>query len=121
MSTTENHTVSTDRWEGLRPRNVVQAAKADMERLKRNERRASSAVMTDDYEEYAFMRHHVKRADGAFGLIQLALDVVLQDGQRPPYDRPLRAKLLKSTKTHMKHLYSAPLLRAALEMERDDG
>ncbi len=144
MTTATQVTEKTERrpaWDGLRPRNVVQAARADMERLKRNEARAAPEYvweLNEHYERYAFMREHVKDADGAFGLIQTALDAVLDDkakGEQPLVkkitvnkagkeierwiDPSLRGRIARSTKSAaMKHLYSEPLLRAALELEQ---
>jgi len=105
------------KWDGLRPRNVVQAAQADIERRRRNEKRANPEYTwkpEERYEQYAFMRDHVKAADGAFGLIQTAVDAITDKDR---YDGVMdRAR--NSTKRHMKHLYSEPLLRAALELEK---
>jgi hypothetical protein len=127
-------TETTDQWDGLRPQNVVQAARADIERRKRNELR-EIGKLDDDPEHYAFLRNHVRDADGAFGLIQCALAAVIKDREHPKpmyskevtdkagktqlkwFDPSLAGRLRRSTKAHMKHLYSEPLLRAALELE----
>lgn len=135
-------TERSNEWDGLRPRNVVQAARADIERYKRNQERANdqnSPIYGDDYEAYAFLRIHVTKADGAFGLIKDALDAVIEDhrkfGPVPALvkkirktvikreevevwvDPSLRGRIARSTKPHMKHLYNEALLRAALELE----
>lgn len=144
MTTATQVTEATDHppvWDGLRPQNVVQAARADIERRKRNEMRERGTTREwnrehgEDMEQYAFLRHHVTNADGAFGLIQSALDAVVKDRERPKrmyqkevqlrngtttmiwVDPSLAGRLRRSTKVHMKHLYSEPLLRAALELE----
>lgn len=112
---------STD-WDGLRPQNVVQAARVDIARRARNTERATdhnSPIYGDDYEPYAFMRRHVVAADGAFGLIELALKAVTADMANP--NRPLLAAMLKSTKRYMRHLYERKLLEAALAMEKKRG
>jgi hypothetical protein len=112
--------VSTE-WDGLKPQNVVQAAKADIERRKRNEERAADggSWASPEYESYAFYRGHVKRADGAFGLIQLALDEILASDP-VCIEGSLREKIACSNKRYMKHLYEPTLLRAALAMEKSD-
>lgn len=129
------------KWDGLRPRNVVQAAVADMARRKLNDERSNnynSDIYGDRCEPYAFMREHVRDADGAFGLIQTALDAVLEDKAKGEQelvkkvttnkagktiekwiDPSLHGRIRRSTKSAtMLHLYVEPLLRAALELER---
>lgn len=136
MSLTEQATASTERWDGLRPRNVVQAARADIERRTRNEEREKNGAVAGEMEPYAFLRQHVKNADGPFGIIEGALNAVIKDREHPKpmyskevvtkkgttelkwVDPSLAGRLRRSTKAHMKHLYSEPLLRAALELEK---
>lgn len=132
----------TERWDGLRPRNVVQAAAADIERSKRNDERTNdhdSPIFGDRCEQYAFMREHVKDADGPFGIIQNAIDAIINDREHPKemykkeyatksgevkekwVDPSLAGRIRRSTKSAvMKHLYSEPLLRAALELEKSE-
>lgn len=112
-------------WDGLKPQNVVQAAKEDIKRRARNEMRACSDKVSDremkamikrygeDYEQYAFLRNHVSIADGTFGLIQLALDSITD----PKNSGKIADKIARSTKKSMRHIYVAALLRAALKME----
>lgn len=128
-------------WDGLKPRNVVQAARADIERRRRNEQR-DAGDRNDDMEVYAFSRRHVRRADGVFGLIALALDDVRAmplferkkkmvksihhataeqietwDGEWTQH--PLARELERSTKRRfLKNLYNEELLAAALKLER---
>jgi len=129
------------KWDGLRPRNVVQAAQSDIARRRLNAERSNnhdSSIFGEKCEPYAFMREHVRDADGPFGLIQCALDAVLADkakGDQPLVkkitmnnagksiekwiDPSLRGRIARSTKSAtMRHLYVEPLLRAALELER---
>lgn len=60
----------------LKPQNLIQAAEAD---LKRSLRNAEIAMMakhqggTGHYEQFAFHRDHVRRADTARDLLVLAL------------------------------------------------
>ena len=136
-------TESAEKWDGLRPRNVVQAATADIERRKRNDERTNdhnSDIFGEKCEQYAFMREHVKDADGPFGLIQCALEAIIHDRENPQelfkktyttkagktvekwVDPSLAGRIRRSTKSAtMKHLYSEPLLRAALELEKRNG
>lgn len=134
LKMTSPATTSTDNpWDGLRPQNVVQAAREDIDRRKRNEQRDRDGDW--DFEPYAFLRKHVNNADGPFGLIQAALEAVVKDREHPKpiyskevvergrtltkwFDPSLRGLLNRSTKPHLKHLYSEALLRAALEMEK---
>lgn len=128
-------------WDGLRPQNVVQAAREDIKRRARNEERAEPGyrwALGETYEHYAFLKDHVLDADGAFGIIQRAIDAIETDKAHPAqmiqkevtrrgvkmlkwFDPSLLGRLRRSTKPHMIHLYNEALLRAALEMEKSDG
>lgn len=59
----------------LKPQNLVQAAEADMKRALRNAEHAFNAKEFSGigYEEHAFHRDHVRRADTASELLLLAL------------------------------------------------
>lgn len=58
----------------LKPQNIVQAAEADMKRAARNARQAAmSKQFSVTYEEYAFHRDHVRRAETSHDLMLLAL------------------------------------------------
>jgi hypothetical protein len=60
----------------LKPRNVIQAAEADLARRLRNIRRDQGGWMGQDgdsFEHYAFYAPHVRRALNARHLIELAL------------------------------------------------
>lgn len=142
MLMTPKATDRTDnQWDGLRPQNVVQAARADIERRRRNEMREAGTTAEWDreygaeVEQYAFLRQHVRDADGAFGLIQEALDAIVRDREHPKpmyskevtvrgktevkwFDPSLAGRLRRSTKSHLIHLYNEKLLRAALKMEK---
>ena len=143
MSTPAESLTSTadNPWDGLRPQNVVQAAREDIKRSARNEARAEPDYYWAEgevYEQYAFLKEHVHDADGAFGIIQRAIDAILEDRENPKemftkdvikrgvkstvwVDPSLAGRLRRSTKPHMIHLYNETLLRAALEMEKSDG
>jgi hypothetical protein len=59
---------------GLKPQNIMQAADADIARSLRNAHNAAmSKQFKVTYEQYAFHRNHVRRADTARELIVLAL------------------------------------------------
>ena len=130
-------------WDGLKPTNVVQAARADIARRKRNEAKDEGGrYVSPEYEQYAFSRRHVIRADGVFGLIELALkdlrsipnfvpkEKVLRDREGNPVlteegemvtrmtEHPLSRELRRTTKKHLKNLYNEKLLAAALELEK---
>lgn len=116
---------TTDQWDGLKPQNVVQAARADIERRKRNEKRdregtpdrAWALQFGYDMEKYAFLREHVRGADGAFGIISKALKAANDLGYVDD-ETSWAYRLAKTTNTSAKHLYNARLLQAALDMER---
>lgn len=60
----------------LKPQNLIQAAEADLKRATRNAEIAMEAKHrggTGHYEQFAFHRDHVRRADTARELIVLAL------------------------------------------------
>jgi len=60
-------------YDGLRPRNLVQAAQADIQRRKRNQEIAEKQWQIP-YEQYAFLKEHVKNGDGTFGILAMALE-----------------------------------------------
>lgn len=59
----------------LKPQNLIQAAEADMKRSMRNAELTATYKQRFQfhYEEYAFHRDHVRRADTARELLVLAL------------------------------------------------
>lgn len=55
----------------LKPRNIIQAAEADLRRAHKNQERAEHN--DHHYEQYAFHRQHVRKSRDACELIRLAL------------------------------------------------
>jgi hypothetical protein len=90
----------------LKPRNLIQAAEADLKRRERNRRRHEGDWMGaegDSFEHYAFHAPHVRRAKNAEHLLELAL-------RRP-------AGAFKSKKKNTLLIYGdAELLARALEL-----
>jgi hypothetical protein len=60
------------KYDGLRPRNLIQAAQADLARRERNMEIAEKNWRVP-YERYAFLKQHVRDGDGAAGILVLAL------------------------------------------------